>query len=115
MRKTNEITKANRGGSIVTKEYLQQQQTLLAMFNMKGFYSLENYEVVVSEDGRKHLRKRERPLKIIDTGDNEALVATLSTTLGERMFRDRYRKREEDRLELLNPAYSLEVKECIGD
>lgn len=109
------ITKVNRGGSIVTKEYLQQQQTLLAMFNMKGFYSLENYEVVVSGDGRKTLRKRERPLKIIDKGDNEGLVATLSMTLGERMFRDRNRKREEDRLELLNPAYSLEVKECMGD
>lgn len=107
-----EITKANRGGSIVTKEYLQQQQTLLAMFNMKGFYSLENYEVVVSGDGRKTLRKRERPLKIIDKGDNEGLVATLSRSLGERMFR---REKEEDRLELINPSCNLEAKECMGE
>lgn len=108
---TNEITKAATGG-MVTKEYLKQQQELLSMFNMKGFYALEHYEVIVSGDGRKVLRKRANPIKVVDDGDNASIVAVMSKTLGERFFK---REREEDRLELINPSCNLEVKECLGE
>lgn len=108
--KNNTAVARRTSDGVVTKAYLEQQTELLRLFGMQGFYSLENYEVVVSDDGRKTLRKREKPLKIIDNGDNEIVAVAMSRTLGERMFG---RGREEDKLEILNPAHNLEVKELL--
>jgi hypothetical protein len=111
MKDNNSTAVARRtSGGVVTKAYLENQAELLKLFGMKGVYSLENFEVVVSDDGRKTLRKREKPLKIIDNGDDGVVAVVMSRTLGERMFG---REREEDKLEILNPAHNLEAKELL--
>lgn len=107
----NEIVKS-RGTSVVAKDYIERQQALLAMFNMHGFYALENYEVTVDESGRKTLRKRRRPMKFTPTDDNHFVVAGVENYSRARiMFGDK--RREEDRLDIMENACSLEVKDCL--
>lgn len=107
----NEIVKS-RGTSVAARDYIESQQALLALFNMHGIYALENYEVTEDESGRKKLRKRSRPMKFTPLDDNHFVVAGIERySRGRIMFGDK--RREEDRLDIMENACSLEVKDCL--
>ncbi len=108
-----QLVKFNGGELITANEYIDQQMRMLALFNMKSVYAFENYEVVITDDGKKLCRKREEPLKMDPYDDgNGLLIYQRQKTKSERLF-GRGGK-EEDRLELINPQHNLEVGEVAS-